>query len=215
MQSRKILLVNRQSPDPATIGKAAALIKKGGLVVFPTSSFYGLGTHALDPEAVDRVFRVKGRDLQKPLLILIASPADLAPLVKSIPKTATRLMEAFWPGGITIVFQAADVVPPNLTGHTGKVGIRLASHPVASALVEAVGNPVTGTSANLSGKDSCSKVTQLDSRVRDQVDMVLEAGELRGGKASTVVDVTEDPPTILRQGVTSAEMIMGLCLGRA
>lgn len=207
MQGHKILSIDPESPDHETIGKAAALIKKGGLVVFPTSTFYGLGAQAFDSEAVDRVFRVKKRDPQKPLLILIAQPADLAHLVQSIPTSATRLIEAFWPGGLTLVFQATDVLPPNVTGYTGKIGIRLASHPVASALVKAVENPITGTSANLSGRSSCSTVKRLDNSVKDQVDLVLEAGELGGGHGSTVVDVTGDPPTVLRQGVISAEKI--------
>jgi L-threonylcarbamoyladenylate synthase len=207
-KSCEILFVDPESPDHDTIGKAASLIKKGGLVVFPTSSFYGLGTWAFDAEAVGRVFRVKKRDPRKPVLILVASLADIAPLVRSIPKAASRLTEVFWPGGLTLVFQAADPLPSNLTGHTGKIGIRLAAHPVASALVTAVGGPITGTSANLSGKGGHTAVAEIDLSVRNQVDLVLDAGRLSGGKGSTVVDVTVSPPKILREGVIDAEKIM-------
>jgi L-threonylcarbamoyladenylate synthase len=207
MESCEILCVDPESPDQNTIDRAAALIKKGGLMVFPTSSFYGLGTDACNAEAVDRVFRAKKRDPQKPILILVASLADVAPLVQSIPPAATPLIEAFWPGDLTLVFHAADPLPSNLTGYTGQIGIRLAGHPVASALARAVGGPITGTSANLSGKGSCTAVAHLDLPIRDQVDLVLDAGGLAGGKGSTVVDVTADPPKILRQGAIDAEEI--------
>ena len=210
MESCEILSVDPESPDQDTIVKAVGLIKKSGLVVFPTSSFYGLGTEAFNGEAVDRVFRVKKRDPQKPVLILVASLADVAPLVRSIPKKARRLMEAFWPGGLTLVFQAADPLPSNLTGYTGKIGIRLASHPVASALVTAVGGPITGTSANLSGKGGCTAVAKIDHHIKDQVDLVLDAGKLAGGKGSTVVDVTVDPPKILREGAVGAEKVVAM-----
>ena len=116
MKSCEILSVDPESPDPDSITRAAALIKTGGLVIFPTSSFYGIGAPALNAEAVDRVFQIKQRDPENPLLILIALLTDLDALVQSIPETATRLMKAFWPGSLTLVFEAADHLPPNLTG---------------------------------------------------------------------------------------------------
>ncbi len=201
----EILSVDPESPDQDTIGKAAVLIRKGGLVVFPTSSFYGLGAEVFNAEAVHRVFRVKKRDPQKPILILVASMSDVAPLVRSIPKRAMRLMEVFWPGGLTLVFESAELLPSNLTGYTGKIGIRLEGHPVASALVTAVGSPITGTSANLSGKGSCTAVAEIDRHIKDQVDLVLDAGRLTDGKGSTVVDATVTPAKILREGVIGAE----------
>ncbi|NVM22230.1 MAG: threonylcarbamoyl-AMP synthase [Desulfobacterales bacterium] len=207
MKGREILSVDPESPDREMIARAAALIKKGGLVIFPTNTFYGLGAAAFDIEAVDRVFRVKERDPQRPLPILIADMADLDPLVRTIPQTATRLIEAFWPGGLTLVFHAADVVPQNLTGHTGKIGVRLAGHPVASAMVKTAGSPVTATSANLSGKPGCTAVAGIDRRIKDRVDLVLDAGTLGGKKGSTVVDVTVEPPEILREGVISSQAV--------
>ncbi len=213
MKGCEILCVDPESPDEHTISKAAALIKKGGLVVFPTSSFYGLGTSALNAEAVDRVFRVKKRDPQNPVLILIASLAELVPLVRSIPKPAGHLMEAFWPGSLTLVFQAADLLPSNLTGYTGKIGIRLASHAVAHSLVSAVGKPITGTSANISGQGGCSTVAGLDQHIRDQVDLVIDGGRLPGGEGSTVVDVTVNPPKIIREGAIRAEKIHAVLEG--
>ena len=209
----EVLSVDSESPDQNTIGKAAVLIKTGGLVVFPTSSFYGLGAEAFNAEAVDKVFRIKKRNPQKPILILIACLSDLAPLVRSIPKTATHLMEAFWPGGLTLVFHAAASVPSNLTGYTGKIGIRLASHPVASALAKTVGGPITGTSANLSGRQGCTSVAEIDRDIKDQVDLVLDAGTLGGVRGSTVVDVAIDPPKVLREGDINAERIWAALKG--
>ena len=203
MESCEIVYVDSESPDHKTIEKAAALIKKGGLVIFPTSSFYGLGADALNVKAVDKVFQAKMRDSRKPVLILIACLADLAPLVRSIPEKAIRLIDAFWPGSLTIVFEAADLLPSNLTGYEGRIGIRLAGHPVASAIVKAVGGPITGTSANLSGKGACTTAAEIDSYIKDKVDLVLDAGKLAGGKGSTVVDITVTPPKILRDGIIS------------
>jgi L-threonylcarbamoyladenylate synthase len=215
MKGCEFLSVDPQSPDQEILGKAAQWIKKGGLVVFPTSTFYGLGAHAFNASAVQRVFRVKERRPQKPILILIACLVDLIPLVQSVPTAARRLINAFWPGDVTLVFYASEVFPPNLTGHTGKIGIRLAAHPVASALVRAVGSPVTATSANLSGKGGCVSVTDLDPQIKSRVDLVLDAGELGSGKGSTVVDVTATPPKILRAGVMSVEKIRAALSGTA
>ena len=207
MKSCEILSVDPESPDPDSITRAAALIKTGGLVIFPTSSFYGIGAPALDAEAVGRVFQVKQRDPEKPLLILIASLTDLDVLVQSIPETAMPLMKAFWPGSLTLVFEAADHLPPNLTGYTKKIGIRLAGHPVASSLTREVGAPITGTSANLSGHAACTAVADLEPHFRDQVDLVLDAGTLGSGEASTVVDVTADTANILREGAIDAAKV--------
>jgi L-threonylcarbamoyladenylate synthase len=207
MKRCAILSVNPESPEPPAITSAAELLKTGGLVVFPTRSFYGIGAQALNAEAVERVFRVKQRDPENPLLILIASRTDLDALVQSIPDTATRLMGAFWPGNLTVVFESTDRLPSNLTGHRRKIGIRLAGHPVARRLTEAVGTPITGTSANLSGRPACHAVTDLEPALLDHIDLVLDAGTLGRGEASTVVDVTLDPPKILREGAIDAVKI--------
>jgi L-threonylcarbamoyladenylate synthase len=213
MKGCEFLSVDPQSPDQEIIGKAAELIKKGGLVVFPTSTVYGLGDDAFSPPAVQSVFRLKERHPQKPILVLIACLADLIPLAQSIPMVARRLIKVFWPGDVTLVFQASDVFPPSLTGHTGKIGIRLAAHPVAAALVKAVGSPITGTSANISGRGGCIRVSELNHQIRAQVDLVLDAGELGGGRGSTVVDVTEVSPKILRAGVIPPEHIRSVLSG--
>lgn len=201
-----ILPVDPANPDKNIIAEAARIAKEGGLIVFPTSTFYGLGAVAFDPDAVARVFQVKKRDPGKPLLILITSEEELSDLVRDVPPMAERLIRAFWPGKITLVFEARAILSENLSGGTGKVGVRLAGHPVARALVDACG-PVTGTSANLSGQGGCASIDALDKTLVTSVDCVLDAGQLPGIAGSTVVDVTVFPPQILREGVVPSKEV--------
>jgi L-threonylcarbamoyladenylate synthase len=197
-------------PRPEHIDEAAAIIKMGGVVSFPTRCLYGLGADALNPKAVGRIFEIKRRPDDKPLLVLVNNQKDLAGLVRSIPPMALRVMENFWPGRITIVFEAKDTLPVNLTAGTGRIGIRLTEHPVAKAIVKMVGGPITGTSANLSGKIGGFQSPDLNSILADQLDLILDAGPLKGGSGSTVVDVTGEFPRILREGEISSEEIFAV-----
>jgi len=172
----------------------------GGLVVFPTRCLYGLAADAGNTAAVHKVFQAKGRGPENPVLILIRHADDLAGLVTTVPDSALILMEKIWPGGVTLVFPASAAVLPALTAGTGKIGIRLPAHPVARALVDAVGRPVTGTSANVSGKPGCADAVGLDRRIAAEADLILDGGPLAGGTGSTVVDVTGKMPVILRSG---------------
>jgi L-threonylcarbamoyladenylate synthase len=187
-------------PDPTLIETAAGLIRKGGVVVYPTSSLYGLGADAFHPKAVNRIFDIKGRSRQKPILLLIGHRKEAETLVRDIPPLGALLMEHFWPGSLTLVFSAGKHLNPDLTAETGKIGIRLCSHPVALALVRAVGRPITGTSANLSEKEGCFSIACLDKQIGNQADLILDAGKLKGGSGSTVVDVSSGYPVILREG---------------
>ncbi|QTA90226.1 L-threonylcarbamoyladenylate synthase [Desulfonema magnum] len=208
--SNKILRINPAAPQTDQILKAADIIKKGGIILFPTTCLYGLGADAFDAQAVDKIFDIKQRSYQKPILVLIHDKKELAGLVKSVPPAASYIMDNFWPGRVTLVFEAKDTLPDSLTAGTGKIGVRLCGHPVASAVVSAVGGPVTGTSANLSGQAGCSQVADLDSQVAEKLDLILNAGLLKGGMGSTVVDVTPDVPQILREGIVSAKDIFAV-----
>ncbi len=207
MSSRK-LLIDPFNPQPELILKAASSIKKGGIVLFPTRCLYGLGADAFNPEAVDRVFKIKQRPYNKPVSVLIKDTDDLHILIKHVPSTAKCIMDNFWPGQITIVFEAKSNISRNLTGGTGKIGIRMPEHPVAFSLVNEVDGPITGTSANISGKAGCSVISDLDVQIADKIDMILDAGPLKGGAGSTVIDVTTPFPTILREGYVSAKHII-------
>ena len=183
------------------------MINKGGVVIFPTRCLYGLGADALSPAAIAKVFEIKNRSSDKPLLTLIKNQELLPSLVKYIPPSAIKLMESFWPGKVTLVFEAIDSLPAALTAGTGKIGIRLPDHPVASALVAQTNHPIIGTSANVSNRPGCATVSSIDSSVIQQADLILDAGVLKGGRGSTVVDITVDPPFVLREGAVSAETI--------
>ena len=206
----KIIKVDPNTPQPDVISKAARIIKEGGVIAFPTRYLYGLGAAAINPDAVERVYEIKKRSYQKPLLILVYAREDLSCLVRNVPPAALRIMQRFWPGEITIVLEAKDTLPVNLTAGTAKIGIRLPQHPVAVALVNAVQGPITATSANLAGKQGCSCIADLDPLITEKLDLILDAGPLQGGVGSTVIDVTTDPPVILREGAVSAKDIFDL-----
>jgi len=200
--------VNPRAPQPESIGRAAKVICAGGVVCFPTRCLYGLGADALNEAAVERVFDIKERPANMPLLVLITRLDQLAGLAKSIPRIAQTLMERFWPGRLTLVLEAGPGLPPRLTAGTRKIGIRLAAHPVAQALAEAVGRPITGTSANLSGGAGCRQIAELDPRIARQVGLILDGGPLKGGVGSTVVDVTGEAPVVIREGEVSKPEIL-------
>ena len=193
--------------DPKNLGdtiyQAAQIILDDGVVVFPTRAFYGLGANPFSLRAIEAVYRIKQRSPIKPILILIADLTELSSLVRTVSDAAIDLIERYWPGEVTLVFEAAKIVPDRLTGGTGKIGIRLVGHSVARKLVTAVGRPITGTSANISGRPPCSTVNALDPEIIHKVDFVLDSGPLAGGRGSTVIDVTVDPPKVLREGVVT------------
>jgi L-threonylcarbamoyladenylate synthase len=195
--------VSALDPEPRIIQAAAKVLMAGGLLAFPTTGLYGLGADALNPGAVDRIFQVKQRDRGKPILVLIRDVSELGRVAVKVPESALRMMAAFWPGSLTVILEARPGLPEVLTGGTGKIGIRVPGHPVAQALVRAVDGPVTGTSANLSGRGGCSSAAGLSNELTRHLDMVLDAGKLKGGPGSTVVDATSDPPRVLREGAVS------------
>jgi len=196
----KTLKIDPLNPQPALIDAAAEIVCNGGVVVYPTSGLYGVAADALNKEAVACVYAIKQRPDRKPLSVLVNDLAELQRIVRKIPPSAFAIMDRFWPGGITLVFEASENLPANLTANTGSIGVRQPKHPVAGALVKAVGRPVTATSANVSGETGCSAIETLDPELRERTDMILDAGFLAGGPGSTVVDVTTDPPVVLREG---------------
>lgn len=206
----KVVRVDPLHPDPPVISKAGNIILKNGVVIFPTRCLYGIGAPALNEAAVKKVFSIKRRPLDNPILVLIPGPDFLEDLVTHIPESAEKLMNAFWPGGLTLVFQARSDIPGPLTAGSGKLGIRIPSHPVARDLVKRVNIPITGTSANLSGRSGCSRIEDLDPDILRSSDLVLDAGQLMGGVGSTVVDVTLSPARVVREGTISARDIRRL-----
>jgi L-threonylcarbamoyladenylate synthase len=204
----KIRPIDPQHPDADLIDASIQILENGGVIAFPTGCLYGLGADALNGGAVERVFTIKRRPPDKPLLVLVPDRDDVFDLAAEVPPTAIRLMDRFWPGRVTIVFKALSVLPTNLTAGSGKIGIRLPEHRVAKALVTAFGRPITGTSANPSGHKGCHRIAELDPELIEQLDLVLDAGPLKEGIGSTVVDITGAEPVVVRGGVVPKQAIL-------
>jgi L-threonylcarbamoyladenylate synthase len=200
----RVCRISPHRPQPDRIAEAARILADGGVVVLPTRGLYGLGCQAHNAAAVRRVFDIKERPFEKPLLVLIGHRRMLPGIVASVTPLAEKLMAAFWPGRVTLVMQGRTDLPAGLCSSTGKVGVRHVGHPVAAALVEAVGAPITGTSANMSGAGGSHRIDTIDGSVTASVDLVLDAGILAGGPGSSVVDVTGRLPRILREGAVAA-----------
>jgi L-threonylcarbamoyladenylate synthase len=200
--------VDPERPDRSIVEKTAGIVVRGGVIIYPTRGLYGLGADALNPAAVKRVFDLKGRDHRKALLVLIADMQCLQQVARPPAGAALHLMRFFWPGKVTFVLPARNDLPPALTGKGLNIGVRIPGHPVAAALVKALGRPLIGTSANLSEAGGCADAKQLDPALVAGVDCVLDAGALEGGAGSSVVDLTGSVPRILRAGAVSAAQIM-------
>lgn len=188
------------------IEKAAQILRKGGVVAFPTDTVYGLGADAFNARAVERVFEIKNRPRNLPLPVLIATLEQLNILADPVPEIAWLLIRGFWPGGLTLVLNRKDSVPAFLCpGST--IGIRFPNHPVCLALIRHTGNPLIGTSANISGQPAALTAAEVAQQLGSKLDFILDGGKCPGGRESTVVDVTREPPAILRQGIIPASAI--------
>ncbi len=202
-----VLPVDPLLPDPDSIARAAEVLRQGGLVAFPTETVYGLGAHALDAAAVQRIFIAKGRPASNPVIIHIAELDQVHALASSWPETAARLAERFWPGPLTLVLPRRDAVPDVVTAGGPTVAIRLPAHPVALALLRASGIPIAAPSANRSMELSPTLAWHVLRGLDGLIDLVLDGGPTVGGLESTVIDVSVSPVRLLRPGlVTPAEI---------
>ncbi len=186
--------------SPSAIEQAARVLREGGLVAFPTDTVYGLGAHAFLPEAVEKIFVVKGRAAEKALPILLGDKQDLPLVAERFPPTLEKLAEKFWPGGLTIVLQKSPNVPDVVTGGGQTIAVRIPNHPVALALIRATGAPLATTSANRSGRVSPKTAEEVRAELGGLIDVILDGGRVPGGVESTVLDLTRDVPLVLRKG---------------
>lgn len=205
-----IIVVDAASPDPEALRPAAALIREGGIVAFPTETVYGLGADATNASAVNRVFAAKGRPADNPLIVHVASPEDVTKVVASVPAVAQKLMERFWPGPLTLVLPRRPEIPDNVTCGLATVGVRMPRHPVALALIREAGVPLAAPSANLSGRPSPTTAEHVVEDLRGRVDLIIDGGETGVGLESTVIDLTIDPPVLLRPGGVTVEQLMSV-----
>jgi L-threonylcarbamoyladenylate synthase len=189
------------SDSPASINEAVRLLKQGGLIAFPTETYYGLGVDPFNIQALQRLFAVKGRQTDKAILVLTENPAQLPCLVQEIPPPFHHLMQQFWPGPLTLVCPARSEIPAALTSGSGTIGVRQSSHVLAARLVQTLGGPITATSANLSGAVPAVTARQVQEFFGDQLDCILDGGPTPGGAASTLVAWDGQKLCCLRDGV--------------
>jgi L-threonylcarbamoyladenylate synthase len=203
----EILTLDPRAPDAAAIRRAAEILRRGGLVAFPTETVYGLGAHALDADAVTRIFTAKGRPAQDPLIVHIHDVAGLAALVAEIPATVHALASRFWPGPLTMVLRRSERVPRTVTAGLDTVAIRVPAHAIAHALIEAAGIPVAAPSANLFSRPSPTRAEHVLQDLDGRIDMLIDGGPTTVGVESTVIDLTGSVPEILRPGAITLETI--------
>jgi L-threonylcarbamoyladenylate synthase len=199
-------------PEADVIAWAALCLSKGGVLIYPTETFYGLGADPYQLDVVERIYRLKARNGRKPLPLIAANEAAARRAARIWPEVAERLVRAFWPGPLTLVVAAARQFPPTLHAQTGKIAVRVSSHVVARDLAAVAGGLIISTSANLAGQAPCVHPDQLSLELLQQVDGVLHAGATPGGEPSTFIDVTVDPPHLLRGGAIEWERLQQVLL---
>ncbi|HZX21609.1 MAG TPA: L-threonylcarbamoyladenylate synthase [Clostridia bacterium] len=207
MKDTIIIKIDAKNIDDKLIEKCAEILWEGGIVAFPTETVYGLGADALNSEAVKRIFKAKGRPPDNPLIIHISRVEDILPLAKEIPENAYRVMGEFWPGPLTLIFKKSNIVPRETSGGLSTVAIRMPDHPIAISLIEKTGIPIAAPSANISGKLSPTKAEHVIEDLMGKVDVIIAGGDCDVGVESTVLDMTNEVPVILRPGVVSREML--------
>lgn len=186
---------------------ASEILKKGGLVAFPTETVYGLGGDALNPDASRKIYSAKGRPSDNPLIVHIADETDLQKIAKDIPEAAYKLMDVFWPGPMTMIFHKKPIVPDSTTGGLDTVAVRMPSHNVAYELIRRSGVMIAAPSANTSGRPSPTMASHVREDMEGKIDMIIDGGDCRYGIESTIIDMTGDVPTILRPGYITREML--------
>ena len=197
----------RQPEAMEIIQKAAKILQEGGLVAFPTETVYGLGGNGLDSTACEKIYIAKGRPSDNPLILHISEFEELNPIVREISPAAKALMDAFWPGPLTMVFPKSDIVPEKATGGLDTVAVRFPNHPVARAIIKAAGLPIAAPSANSSGKPSPTRASHVEFDLNGKIDMIVDGGAAEWGLESTIVDVSGEVPMILRPGAVTKEMM--------
>jgi len=182
---------------------ARRVLNQNGVMAVPTETFFGLAVNPFQEEALNRLFALKDRALEKPVLVLVDGPEMLHQIVREVPGPARRLMDKFWPGPLTLIFPSQPQLPRLLTGGTGTIGVRQPRQALTCRLITALGQPITGTSANRTGRPPHLRAVEVAWEFGDGVDLILEAGACPGGLPSTIVDVTSSPPRLVRGGAIS------------
>ena len=192
--------VSASAPDPESIGRAASVLRAGGIAAIPTDTLYGLAANPFDAAAVARLFTIKNRELEKAIPLVACDLRQVRLRIGWLPEVAERLARRFWPGPLTLVVSAPVGIAPDVTGGTGTVGVRVPAHEVTRALCAAAGAPLTATSANISGRPATADPETVASELGTRIDLLVDAGPTPGGPPSTIVDVTGQEPRLIRAG---------------
>jgi L-threonylcarbamoyladenylate synthase len=209
----KILKIDPNHPEEKIIAETVSILRRGGIIVYPTETFYGLGVDGENEQAIEKIFHVKGRAFRNPIALIIGDETQLNDLITEFPAVGHLLADKLWPGPLTLVMKASAKVSPRLTAGSGKIGIRISSHPLAKTLAMTFSRAITATSANLSGAPECNTVQQVLEQLGDSIDAIIDGGMTPGGEGSTFLDITTEPPTLLRKGVVP-ESIIRSCMRR-
>jgi L-threonylcarbamoyladenylate synthase len=203
-----VIRIDPKEPYESDIAKAVEFLENGEVIAYPTETIYGLGADVLSRKGVKKIYDLKARDYGLPISILVADIAMLREYVKEVPEQALPLMRKFWPGALTILFPANEKIPKGLVTNTGRVGVRISSHPIAAALVKKFGKPITTTSANLSGFPPSLSVKHIQKYFGDRIPCIIDGGEREPSRGSTVVDVGEETMRIVREGRIPADEVI-------
>jgi L-threonylcarbamoyladenylate synthase len=201
-----ILRLRKMDVSQREIQKGVKILQKDGVIAFPTDTVYGLGADAFNSTAVERIYEIKNRPKYRQFPLLIADVKQLTTLAEPIPEIAWFLARRFWPGGLTLVLSKKDSVPAYLASRP-TIAVRIPNHPVCQALIKHLGNPLIGTSANISGQPAALTAEEVEHQLGGKIDLIINGGQCPGGKESTIVDITHKPPVILRQGIIPSQEI--------
>ena len=203
----KLVKVDTENPEKSVLTEAAEILKNGGLVAFPTETVYGLGANGLDEKACKRIYEAKGRPSDNPLILTIGDLDGLYKIVGKVTENAKKIIDALWPGPITLVLPKADCVPETVTGGLDTVAVRYPSNKIARELIKIAGIPVAAPSANSSGKPSPTRASHVEFDLNGKIEMIIDGGAADWGLESTILDVSEDKPVLLRPGAVTQDMI--------
>lgn len=203
----KVISINRAGFCDDDLKEAAEILSRGGLVAFPTETVYGLGANGLDEQASAKIYAAKGRPSDNPLIAHIAKKSDLRQLVREIPEPGRKLMDAYWPGPLTLIFNKSDLVPRTTTGGLDTVAVRMPDDAIANRLIDLAGVPIAAPSANTSGRPSPTRADHVLQDMNGRIEMIVDGGPVGIGVESTIVDVTGNVPMLLRPGAVTVEML--------
>jgi L-threonylcarbamoyladenylate synthase len=202
------IVVTAAAPDRHAIDDAAAVLRAGGIAAIPTDTLYGLAADPFNAAAVARIFTIKIRQMERALPLIAGSIEQVERAMGAMTPLARQLAGSFWPGPLTLVLTAPDTLPPEVTGGGGTVGVRVPAHAVARALCDAVGGPLTATSANISGTPATSEADVVAAQIGARLDLLVDAGTTAGGPASTIVDVTGTELRLIRAGAIAWDAVL-------